>query len=200
MTEDVQPDGNKLSELIANYLSRLHFVKSENIEEEFNNCSVFRISLYILRERLFTFIKERFEKFRKENSRSSIKQTIKKNVRTTNPSGKQLEYVSRQERIEALNETELTADWRTIARCYTGSFLACKDTKKQFDLNYADPKELLEILKNCSLFSDDLYTAAFAVIGNRNKYYGHLSVLIIDSDTLKTLNSATETLTNHIQA
>lgn len=110
----MQHDEDRLLELKADYLKRWPVFLRENIQDKFNNCSLFRISIHILRERLLTFIQERFEEFirQSDTSKASIKKTIKDNVRTIDPSGKSLEYNAnhRKERIDALNDKEFAAD------------------------------------------------------------------------------------------
>lgn len=176
----------KPSKLDEDYLRLVLFSNPARNREEFFNCSDFRASLYILRERLFSFIKETFQEFIWElphTSRSSIKQAINAKVHTIDPSAGFLQYDANQRRqkIQALNQSQFTADWRTFARCYTWSFLACDHTQiYQSKVDVADPKDLLEILKNCTLFPEDMYTAAYGVIEHRNKCYGHLDVLLID--------------------
>lgn len=171
---------------------------SGNVQEEFNNCRKFRTSLYFLRERLLAFLRERFTRFMRglpDNSNSFIKQTIKDKVRTIDPVGRSLQYNANQriERIEALSESEFTADWRTFATCYTRSFLARNHTWiNHSNVDEADPRDLLEIIKNCSLFSDDLSAAAYVIITNNRRYYEHLSELLIDSDTFEYLILARE--------
>lgn len=189
------------------YLSSLFFLRRGNIQEEFINCLVFRVSLYILRQQVFKFLKSGFEKLIKDSSDNSksIKQAIKNKVRITDPSGDSLEYASlRIDRINALDVQQFVADWRTFAICYTGRFVTSKYRPTQIKLEdfhrQTDPTVLLEILKNCSLFSDDMYLAAYALIGNRNQFYGHPSVLLIDSETLKRLDDDTETLVDLISA
>lgn len=167
-------------------------------QEQFNNCLEFRVSLYTLSERLFTFIKERFENLkRQQNNSRTIKETVKAHVRTSNVVGSFLQDNANKRitRIEALSESEFTDDWRTFARCYTGNFLE----RNESEIDKADPKGLLEILKYCSLFREDLGIAANDVIKHRNKHYAHLSVLLIDSDTFYAINSATTKLIKLIE-
>lgn len=224
MTQNFLPDGDELSELTADYLSRLQNLPRENIQEQFKNCLVFRVSLYSLREQLFTFLKEGFEEYIKRHglsraNKKTLKGKIKEKVRSTDPQSKHpiplrklptgcnKETTDRHQRhiralqekvdrriaqITVLKEKEIEATWHAFARCYTWSF--ADRNSKQGKVEEGDPKDLLEVLKNCSLFKPVLYTAAYAVIGNRNTYYGHLSELLIDSDTLKTLKTATASL------
>lgn len=114
----------KPSKLDEDYLRLVLFSNPARNREEFFNCSDFRASLYILRERLFSFIKETFQEFIWElphTSRSSIKQAINAKVHTIDPSAGFLQYDANQRRqkIQALNQSQFTADWRTFARCYT---------------------------------------------------------------------------------
>lgn len=160
-----------------------------------SNCSEFRLLLYILREKLFTYVKETFESFIEnlsDKSESSIKQEIKNNVRTIHPDDTNLENKAelRIEHIEALDARQFRADWCTFARCYTVRFL----TRQQFIRECADPKDLLEILQYCSLFPEELYDVARTVIKYRNFFYAHLDMLLINCTTLKAITYATERL------
>lgn len=229
----MEPEGGRLlQQRNLGYFKRVQrFGPAKKIQEEFENCLLFRIWLFDLREQLFTYIRNTFipvERQLRGKSILSMKDTIKKNVRTTDPTGKSLDDIAklRTEKIDKLKETQFTdtQNWSTIAGYYTGSFLEWKDnqtkdkqskdnqrnynqrkgTQKKdqtlFSVNNEDPKALLEILKNCSLFSNNLYAAAFVVIGHRNKFYGHLSVLLIESDDLKKLATGIQTLIQLIPA
>lgn len=221
MTEGNQPSVESRSALKTKYLDHIRpqylntqniaeeFSKktaeelSKTIAEEFNNCSVFRILLYILREQLLKFIEEKFKEFITEHSlsdidKSNIIEKIKEKVRSPPAvsADKSLKTKAKErlKKIKKLKENQITAtDWRTIAKCYTGSFRIGK--KEQFD-----PKDLLEILMYCSLFPDTLYPAALAVIDFRNIYYGHISALVIDSDTLVASKSSIYSLLELIPA
>lgn len=195
-------DGEKVIQLKEEYFRSVQYLKREYIEE-FDNCSKVRLRLYIVRERLLAFIRATFGVFIKrlpDKSSSFIKQTITDNVRILDPTGKVINFAEqRREKIKALAETQFTADWRTFARCYTGFFSKSDSTYiKQSKIEDADPLALLEILKNCELFHDDLYLAAYYVIGLRHRFYGHISVLLIDSSNLVDIDRKFDTLLSKI--
>jgi len=190
---NVIPGDDELLELNTDYLGRLQYLQRADIPREFTNCSVFRVSLYILRERLLTYIQREFNEFIRRNSLSNsnipaVRRNIKEHVRTTYPS----KANERNKRIDQLHASQISADWRMFAKCYTGSFVM--RNAKQEQIEDADPKDLLEILLYCDLFSDELFDAASCVLEHRNRYYGHLDVLLIDSDTMIPITKATQSL------
>lgn len=193
-----------LSEFDEDYLEQLRYLCRSFIPIQFINCSAFRVSLYILRERLLPFIEGRFREYLQglpDWRKSSIKKAIKDNLRTTDPAGNALEYSEKnKDRIDALYVSEFTPEWCTFARCYTVNFLKSDYPKiEQYRAYSADPKDLLEILKNCSLFGDQIYILACRVIQSRNKYYSHTSHLLIYSDVLEDLIFCINTLKNYLQ-
>lgn len=201
----VIPGDDELLELNTDYLERLQYLQRADIPRQFTNCSVFRVSLYILREQLLTYIEKEFNDFISRNSLSNnnipdLRRRIEEKVRTTDPSGNSLETKAnqRKKRIGQLQESQITADWRSFAKCYTGSFVM--RYAKQGQLEDADPKDLLEILMYCDLFSHKLFDAASCVLEHRNRYYGHLDVLLIDSETLIPITCATDKLIRLISA
>lgn len=179
------------------------YLNTENFQQQFTNCSVYRLSLFILREELLEFIEKEFNKFITEqklsdSNKSDIKEKIKDKVRKPTCASSDQSLANKAKNrislIKKLDPENITiADWRTIANCYTGNF----NLKKQATF---DAKDLLETLMYCTLFHDSLYPAASAVIEDRNKYYGHASALVIDSDTLKTLESSIRSLLELIPA
>lgn len=185
------------------YLEQIEYLDIEDFQQEFNNCSVFRILLYTLGERLLKFIEKEFQKFIDKHSLSDKKpkiiiEKIRDEVRSSpaGSSSKRLKekFQQRRNKINKLNEDQIKAsDWRTIAKCYTASFLMDKEAK-------FDPKDLLDILIHCSLFSPDLGNAALLVVDKRNHFYGHISALVIDSAALETIKSAIKSLMKHIPA
>lgn len=194
MTED-----DTLSNLTAEYLESLEYLNRPDIQPSSNNCSVFRLKLYILRERLFTYIKETFQNFIRdlpENDASSIKELIEAKVRTLDPAGNSLGGNAnlRKLRIGELDVTQFF-DWSAFAACYTGRFLSWKHPQKTLKVDRADPKDLLEILKYCTLFDDAFYRRAYAAIRHRNKFYAHLDVLLIDSATLNDITYPNQIVT-----
>lgn len=187
------------------YLQHLQYLNPYDISTDFHNSSLFRISLYALRERLLIFIERVFTECIRDNNLTNrnipvLRRWINHVVRNTDPFGKPLKTTERQGLIQDLR-TRITANWDSVAKCYTGRFVSSNFQQRQrFRLEEADPKDLLEILKNCSLFSNALYATAYDIIGYRNRYYGHLPLLLIDSLTLSILNSTTESLTRLISA
>lgn len=187
------------------YLQHLQYLNLYDISTDFHNSSLFRISLYVLRERLLIFIERVFTEFIRvnnltNNSIPALKGWINHIVRNIDPFRYPLETTERLRLIQD-PRTDITADWESVAKCYTGSFVSRSFKQRQeFRVKQADPKDLLEILKNCSLFNDELYGTAYDIIGYRNVYYGHLPLLLIDSLTLSALRSATETLMRLIGA
>lgn len=179
------------------------YLKCDNIQQQFNSCSVFRILLYTLRERLLQFIEERFKEFINEHHLSDdrkayIKLKIKEEIRDYTPTLKDRSLINkakdRNTKIDIHTEYQITVtDWRTIAQVYTGNFISRQKV-------YFDPKNLLEILLYCKLFSEKLYAPASLVLEKRNTHYGHIPHLIIDSGTLDTCKSAIESLLKEITA
>lgn len=197
----VQPGRNTtVAETRADYFGLLQHSGRENIQDQFDNCEVFRFKLYILRELLIKFIENKFREYidnLSDKSCSSIKQTIEGNIRSTDPVTEHPVYLSSERRalIKRVHISQFTADWRTFAICYTGSFVARNNTHiNHTAIDNADPKDLLEIIKNCSLFPQNFYTAARAVIGDRNRFYAHLSVLLINPRKFCAIVSATNSL------
>lgn len=267
MTENVQPNDDRVSVLKAEYFDLFLNVNVESNQQRHNNWVELCYSLFILRERLLKFIEKTFTKVIEEcglnnSKKSQIRQRIKDRVRTTpppsskslenpsdtslventsstsldNPSDTSLENTSGtstespssasteipssnskkrasgkknpltpwerkvkdRKKIKDLNETQITAAWGTFAKCYTGTFVMQNAKKrKELKIEEADLKELLEVLMYCSCFGGGLYDAAYEVVEYRNKYYGHTPGLYIDSDSLKNLISAIESLTNY---
>lgn len=200
MENDIPLNNDYLKDLECQY-SKHREIRPETSS---NNCSVFRISLYITRELLFKFVRETFKKHIRDfsiNSEASIKQSIWENVRINWPTEKFRKYgLARQDKIKEVPETQFKVDWRTFARCYTGSFLTNNPQIDLSKVDKADPKDLLENLRDCFLFSDELSNAAGEVICYRNKYYAHLDMLLIDSSTLEEITFAIETFQNLISA
>lgn len=191
----------------------LRKAKRVNDKTLFHNCSQFRLSLYTLKERLLPFIEQVFTEFIRlielSNNLSHLRREIRDKVRTSDPKGWPLRNEERRSLIDDPS-IDITADWWTIAKCYTGNFVSFPkryrgsvvtyDYEKisAFTVDKADPKDLLEVLKNCSLFKAHLYYAARSIILNRNLYYGHIAQLFIESKTLETLNAPTAQLHRYI--
>lgn len=204
----MQPNDGELSKLNNQYLDSVWRSNSRTAQIYFNNCLEFRVLLYYLRQRLSSFIVDKFNRFIGEHrlndrSRSYIRREIRDKVRTDFSSRglKQQEIKSRTEKanhrkllIERFDTNQIKADWRTFARCYTGNFVSSNayqnfNVEKDFD-----PKDLLEVVMNCSLFSYNLYDPALQVIKDRNRYYGHLAELLIDPIDINTLKCSTSLL------
>lgn len=66
----------------------------------------------------------------------------------------------------------------------------CYEKIEKFTVDEADPKDILEILKNCSIFTEKFYWAAHHLIQARYLYYGHIAQLFIKSETLDALSTA----------
>lgn len=202
-----QPD--TLSDFDREYLSRLGYWKRKDIEDEFLNCARFRRALYDLREDIYEFIKNSFEDVltnlahKKTLNNSAIKRSVLENIRTVDINGDPLGDIAeqRKELVLSVDLSNFKADWRTFAICYSGPFLAKKYKEiRQFNFKFSDPKLLLEILRNCSLFSNELYEAACEVRELRNKFYAHLPVLIINSETYGIISNAVVALVTLLRA
>ena len=209
-----------LSTLNRTYLRRTRTcnrsLKSERSQEYFNNCLVFRVQLYILRQRLLSFIKLKFNQFIRQNRLSNIK----RNRRSSNKEKAHIrvkisELVrvdfskllkehpvsvinalkrqarNRKEIIENLRNNNIAANWQSFASCYTKEFLNRREFKAEREF---DPKDLLEVLKNCSLFDIELFDHATKIIRHRNKEYAHLSELLITPRTLTYIVSSIQHL------
>lgn len=197
----------KILRLKREYFKCIERSNPGNNEECFRNSSWFRIRLYILRQKLFDFIKNTFERYielkqeelifleRRYNRRErrprelALRQKIIEKVRARNATDRR--YI-----IKHLRANQLRLKWNTFASCYTGTFLR---RKRVFNVEKeSDPKDLLEVITNCSLFKDRLYAAASDVIINRNRYYGHLAHLLISSDTVRKIESSIAVLENEM--
>lgn len=211
---NVQPNDDELSTVNGDYLRRVSHSHPENTQEYFNNCLLFRVLLYILRKRLLSFIERKFDTFirqlgllnrRRWHLKRCIEEEIRTDFRHLGLNREQINSRTRQAKrrkrlVKNLKTNQLQANWRTFANCYTGGFiLLSANQREQFNIEgQFDPKDLLEVLMNCSLFPYQFCEAAYSVIRNRNVYYGHIPELLIDTDTIKTLRSSTSLLADLI--
>lgn len=207
-------NNDELARLERFYFSHFRGSNSEKSKKYFN-CSVYRIELYNLRERLLSFIKLEFNGFirrhRLSNARTlNIRNKIRDNVRTDfSKLVKGRKVISaltkrakdRQRLISKLKTSNIAANWQSFASCYTGKFLKdSREKRGEFNLEEeSDPKELLEVLKNCSLFSEELYDHATTVIEDRNEYYAHLPKLFIRSGLIDALETSIQELKDLIR-
>lgn len=142
---------------------------------------------------MLKFLEEVFNEFLLRNRLSddvglqNLRNMIERKIRMTDPYKKCLKNSEKRKR-RIKQDTCIKAEWYTIVKCFAGSFVTRRDSREEkFRIENADPKDLLEVLTNCSIFDIELYAAASRVIRNRNKYYGHLSVLLVESKTLEPL-------------
>src|SRR6218665_1837564 len=114
-------------ELIALNEEYLHLISEprsrlRSIKEHFDNCLVFRASLYILRNQLLGFIEDTFTKHINDRRRpiqspESLISEIRRNIRTPPSQRKQLKKKAdeRRQLIRDLRTTEIRVDWQTFA-------------------------------------------------------------------------------------
>ena len=194
---------NELTNLNRNYVtrhSRRLRLNLRNGQGHFNNCLAFRLKLYNLREPLLSFIERKFHEFiethrLRNNNKWGLLEKIKDQVRTNLFGLNQPAIISLREEgahrklvIDGLIRVQVNVNWKTLASIYTGNFLLRKNVFNVEEIS--DPKDLLEVLKNCSLFPEELYDPATLVIRARNKYYAHLPELFIRTNLLLVLETS----------
>lgn len=170
------------------YLKVLRHFRGDDFETEYRNGSVFRNSLYTLREQLLIFVEKAFSYFISHYLYGRcilyVKSTLISKVCDSDA-----KICLRRCGIISHPTTNINIHWTSIAACYTGSFVEWDDRRRQeFTIEKADPTDLLKILLNCSLFNNPRlyrqYGLATTIIGIRNTNYAHSPTLLIDAATL----------------
>lgn len=198
----------ELQNLNRKYVRRQLRLNPDNGQERFNNCLVFRLKLYNLRDPLLSFIERKFNglirlhRLRHE-SREVLLERILGNVRThlVGLNSQDIVFIKeegerRKRFIQRLVRNQVDVNWKILASFYTGNFLFRKDVFNVED--ESDTKDLLEVLKNCCLFEQELYDLATIIIRYRNKYYAHIPELFIRTRQLQILETSIQELEHRI--